>query len=848
MKTSPPNTRSKAKLRKKIDERGYNGTPRGRDADNLSIAATPRGHSTTNRSPSSSFSPHHQIDPSSDDQAPFEPPAEESKTSAIDDVADEKSTYSVTSDWEQEFQHQDSEAAALLKPSVNSPPPVSHNEYFPAPANHSALPSNQNIASSTTSSPSVDERYAVTDKLCDLISKDRNRSDQKFDKVMECMQNMATQFNKFGKDMSANIQQLTVANKTTTQMIQEIKRPQQKVLPNRFDINNINTTDLPTTQRIINNRAASVASSVNSEDDDHGDIDTDGQETSTYSNGSLQGTNLETSIMAFKSGDNAYWKTHSSQLSQVTIKAAHMPITENAQPSYTVILLTDGSSHQVPHENLFLLSDDPSYLGDDDQKMSGMQRLTAATNPTWSPSDIIRWDAMTKTKLKLRDFKKAMDYEYLLDDSINAIEIFYININTHLEAAHSDGATILPPLDSLLPNQSFEQLLLPPTKYQHHQQAKAFFISIGTILYSALQNPKVTAKAPTARQGLKYHRNRAATGWDLFMLILTYCIPHLGATGFNVQKLIDALILNNGDDVYDFLAKAQEIHRTINLSKLRPSPNSLITQIIDQLMRSTDHRPFMIKIKSSFHQFIRKNTISTEYTNETADTILDFFLDMDAPEKAVVSLHQPTTPSSSRAILPTSGTTNASNKTGNDSDDEDSDDNEFSPEFRGINTGSYKNYQARNSSQVPPCPLCNQKHLPPRECWLRGPAFQPTPIRQKIAQYNASHGDKPKVDPDSITRVPTPRQATYKKQSTKPQPRNHNVEVADDFANIASEIDRVIKDGNLEDIIESNDEPPPIMKNISIKDLPSSFPIDNNYDDDILNVEDYDPFCSSANF
>ena len=51
-------------------------------------------------------------------------------------------------------------------------------------------------------------------------------------------------------------------------MIQEIKRPQQKVLPNRFDINNINTTDLPTTQRIINNRAASVASSLNSEDDE----------------------------------------------------------------------------------------------------------------------------------------------------------------------------------------------------------------------------------------------------------------------------------------------------------------------------------------------------------------------------------------------------------------------------------------------------------------------------------------------------------------------------------------------------------------------------------------------------
>ena len=74
---------------------------------------------------------------------------------------------------------------------------------------------------------------------------------------------------------------------------------------------------------------------------------------------------------------------------------------------------------------------------------------------------------------------------------------------------------------------------------------------------------------------------------DLFML--TYTMPRLGALGSNQQKLIGVLVLMNGDDVYNFMSKALEVNKSIGISDMQPSPNALISQIVNELSKNTEH-------------------------------------------------------------------------------------------------------------------------------------------------------------------------------------------------------------------------------------------------------------------
>ena len=54
-------------------------------------------------------------------------------------------------------------------------------------------------------------------------------------------------------------------------------------------------------------------------------------------------------------------------------------------------------------------------------------------------------------------------------------------------------------------------------------------------------------------------------------------MTHLGALGFNPQKLIYALVLMNGDNVYNFMSKALEVKKSIRISHMNLSPNALIS-------------------------------------------------------------------------------------------------------------------------------------------------------------------------------------------------------------------------------------------------------------------------------
>ena len=98
-------------------------------------------------------------------------------------------------------------------------------------------------------------------------------------------------------------------------------------------------------------------------------------------------------------------------------------------------------------------------------------------------------------------------------------------------------------------------------------------------------------------------------------------MPHLGALGFNREKLIDTHILVNADDVYVFMTKALQVKEFIKASHMQPSPNALICQVMDQFSRSNDHYMAISAIKQDFVLFVCQHTSTKLYLANNPMTI-----------------------------------------------------------------------------------------------------------------------------------------------------------------------------------------------------------------------------------
>ena len=82
-------------------------------------------------------------------------------------------------------------------------------------------------------------------------------------------------------------------------------------------------------------------------------------------------------------------------------------------------------------------------------------------------------------------------------------------------------------------------------------------------------------------------------------------MPHLRALGFNPQKLIDVLVLMNGNDVYKCIVSALKVEKSTKVSHMHPSPNALISQITNELSKSPEHHLAISDIKSDSIIFVR---------------------------------------------------------------------------------------------------------------------------------------------------------------------------------------------------------------------------------------------------
>ena len=91
----------------------------------------------------------------------------------------------------------------------------------------------------------------------------------------------------------------------------------------------------------------------------------------------------------------------------------------------------------------------------------------------------------------------------LENDTTVAIEGMYAKLQLDTRSCHKSAIALLPDLSTLAPSDTFAAQMLPPTTYNKYHEAQAFFKKLASHIRSLLEEPKFTAQAPTAHQGLK---------------------------------------------------------------------------------------------------------------------------------------------------------------------------------------------------------------------------------------------------------------------------------------------------------------------------------------------------------
>lgn len=289
-----------------------------------------------------------------------------------------------------------------------------------------------------------------------------------------------------------------------------------------------------------------------------------------------------TSPKVFARGDKAFWQHGYGLMSEVEITARNNLTADDSQ-LYQVKLRTDGSSLQVAHEDLYIPRMMPTKLSRTDAgpPLDAIQRLELQVHPGTSPEQIICFGAMSLSKFKLSSFTKTLSNEVYHDDSALETIRIYDNITLCIQAAHIEGADILPAVDSLTPTSNFKSILLPPTTYQRFHLANQFYIAVGKALKNHLQQPRVNAKAPAVRRAINLAAiSNNIDGFELLMAALRHQYHHLGATNRDIKQDVLSLKLKSNDDIYAFLDAAQKIDTTIQRCNITLQPNSLIRQVI----------------------------------------------------------------------------------------------------------------------------------------------------------------------------------------------------------------------------------------------------------------------------
>ena len=253
--------------------------------------------------------------------------------------------------------------------------------------------------------------------------------------------------------------------------------------------------------------------------------------------------------------------------------------------------------------------------------------------------------------MQWRHLGKSINDIILGDDTPLGMVKMYHDLRVLLDQTHSDAITICPDFKSLRPTDAFTSRILPPMGYINYGTALAFYTKLSGYIRIVVENTKFACLAPAARNGLSFTLTNESDGFVCLFGMLHATMRNLGVMGFCPQKMIDSLLLANGDNVYTFMHKVLQVEETIDITGQQPPVNSLISQVVSQFSLSVKNRMILALIKTDFVAHVHSHTMSVPFVNSPA-TIQSRLWDMDAPLDVRIFKTQPVTPSTQCTVLP----------------------------------------------------------------------------------------------------------------------------------------------------------------------------------------------------
>eukprot|EP00978_Attheya_sp_CCMP212_P038991 scaffold198554_cov35-Attheya_sp.AAC.1 len=349
----------------------------------------------------------------------------------------------------------------------------------------------------------------------------------------------------------------------------------------------------------------------------------------------------------------------------------------------------------------------------------------------------------------------------------------------------------------------FSKLLLPTdsqggalnNKDYRYAACMGMYHTMGQVILNSLtQSSKkviTAALSPKAYSILLSNKN-LRNGWDLLWIILRKASPHLGGTNLDVHDMITNLKIEPGESLAVFLCNhALQVQHTIIYSQTQIPETRLCFKCMTTLMTCGTIRMY---IASQYADLRHHITQFGEHITYPVDNIQSIHEYLDT-----VNLDKP-------ALYPDSNTVSG-NKAYNPSPSP-------QPHIARVN----------GNRDIPSCECCLRRGHLSDTCFARGIHFLPPDIQRRVAQYNATHSDRPKVPPKASNHTPPVKYPSRSPHhSTVPKP-NIKVLIGD-----LTDNDQLITDEDPEifDFMDQEDEfvnasdtpaapPSPTIKQMSV--------------------------------
>jgi hypothetical protein len=339
-------------------------------------------------------------------------------------------------------------------------------------------------------------------------------------------------------------------------------------------------------------------------------------------------------------------------------------------------------------------------------------------------------------KVKFLEIERYMKDKQLGNDSVQQLEIFYTDIMSAIGYAFEFHLSFIPDFKDLRPDINFEKLFLANLCGSTLQKAQSTFDRIGQIIKKFLTAPFVQdSKAPLASIVLK--SNNKLPGWKLFVTLLQARVVLCGATpDYDLDTVRTAITYQDGESFHNFYSRNQDLLNEYELTyadQLYIPTFKITYRFVTELCRSMD---FLIHLSQYQHALI----IHLQKYGDANNLILPPCSIQEVYEM-LVRVRAPSVPTTLNSVtyLPPPSVTPV-NKS-------------VSPDPVAPSPGIIANLEISPSCQHPEicsmvtpkqrCQACLRGVHDPNNCYLRGPAFRPTELNQRLNNYNQQFGDKP---------------------------------------------------------------------------------------------------------